>query len=133
MSLSACVIDTSVLVALLYEESDADSYWHALGRFERHCIPASVYLEFVMVTNRRAGSRQWLDDMIAAFRVQIEPVDRWVAGEAADAFERYGRGTGHPARLNFGDCLSYAVARKHHAPLLFKGEDFAHTDVKRAL
>lgn len=62
--------------------------------------------------------------------IAIIAIDAEIAGRAADAGERYGRGTGHPARLNFGDCLSYAVAAHLGLPLLFKGDDFAHTDVE---
>jgi ribonuclease VapC len=75
----------------------------------------------------------WLDSFITRFGIAITPITEAVARRAAEAFERYGRGSGHPARLNFGDCLSYAVAAEQHAPLLFKGADFAHTDIKSAL
>jgi ribonuclease VapC len=104
-----------------------------LRRFERHVIPASAYLEFVMATSERAGSRGWIDTFVAVFRTEIHPIDSWVAGEAADAFERFGRDSGHRARLNFGACMSYGVAAKLMLPLLFKGDDFPHTDIKRAL
>ncbi len=65
--------------------------------------------------------------------ILIEDDTASVARLAADAFQRFGKGTGHKAQLNFGDCLSYAVAKSLDAPLLFKGEDFRHTDVKSAL
>jgi ribonuclease VapC len=103
------VIDTSALVALLHDELDAGALWAALRRFERHVIPASAYLEFVMATSERAGSRGWIDTFVAVFQTEIYPIDSWVAGEAADAFERFGRGSGHRARLNFGDCMSYGL------------------------
>lgn len=61
------------------------------------------------------------------------PIDRAVADIAADAADRYGRGSGHPARLNSGDCLSYAVAKHLDAPLLFKGDDFGQTDIRSAV
>ena len=70
--------------------------------------------------------------MAQAF-LAVLPADEHQARLAADADRRYGRGTGHPARLNFGDCLAYAAAVAHDAPLLSKGEDFGHTDVKRAI
>lgn len=133
MSPAACVIDTSALVALLDDELDAGALWAALRRFERHVIPASAYLKFVMATSERAGSRGWIDTFVAVFRTDIYPIDSWVAGEAADAFERLGHGSGHRARLNFGDGMSYGVAAKLRLPLLFKGDDFPHTDIKRAL
>ena len=65
--------------------------------------------------------------------METAPVDEVVAEIAANAAERYGRGSGHLARLNFGDCLSYAVAKHLDAPLLFKGDDFLHTDIESAL
>lgn len=133
MSPAACVIDTSALVALLDDELDAGALRAALRRFERHVIPASANLKFVMATSERAGSRGWIDTFVAVFRTDIYPIDSWVAGEAADAFERLGRGSGHRARLNFGDGMSYGVAAKLRLPLLFKGDDFPHTHIKRAL
>ena len=133
MSPAACVIDTSALVALLDDELDAGALRAALRRFERHVIPASANLKFVMATSERAGSRGWIDTFVAVFRTDIYPVESWVAGEAADAFERFGRGSGHRARLNFGDGMSYGVASKLSLPLLFKRDDFPHTDIKRAL
>ena len=63
--------------------------------------------------------------------VDIAPIDAAVAEDATDAFARFGKGTGHPARLNFGDCLVYAVAKRRGLPLLFKGDDFGHTDLTR--
>ena len=65
----------------------------------------------------------------------LEPVDFTpaMADAAVDAFRRFGKGRGHPAQLNFGDCTSYAVAKVHGVPLLFKGSDFAHTDIRSAL
>jgi len=133
VSPAACVIDTSALVALLDDELDAGALRAALRRFERHVIPASANLKFVMATSERAGSRGWIDTFVAVFRTDIYPVESWVAGEAADAFERFGRGSGHRARLNFGDGMSYGVASKLSLPLLFKRDDFPHTDIKRAL
>lgn len=59
----------------------------------------------------------------------IVPFDAAMFDAAIDAFARFGKGRGHPAKLNFGDCLSYAVARTHMVPLLFKGNDFIHTDL----
>lgn len=77
--------------------------------------------------------RGWITGFLDDSAISIHPISHITARLAADAFERYGRGTGHPARLHFGDCLSYAAAIELDAPLLFKGQDFAHTDVKRAI
>ena len=127
------VIDTSVLVALLVKEPDAADLLIRLSQARPPlAVPASCYLEAVMVLRRRAGGRLRLDAFLADNAVTLLGSDARQARLAADAFERFGRGSGHPARLNFGDCLAYAAAATHRAPLLFKGEDFGHTDAERA-
>jgi len=86
-----------------------------------------------MVAHRRSFTRANLDVLVQSFAMTFIPLDEPIARIAADAFARYGRGTGHPAALNFGDCIAYATAMHLDAPLLFKGDDFRHTDVKVAL
>lgn len=86
-----------------------------------------------MVAHRQAFTRANLDVLVTSFAMTFIPLDEAIARRAADAFARYGRGTGHPAALNFGDCISYATAKHLDCPLLFKGDDFRHTDVKVAL
>jgi ribonuclease VapC len=103
-----------------------------MAEAEACVLPATVYVEFTIVTRARPDSRIWLDATIDMYRAAIRPVDEAVAKLAAEAWGRYGRGSGHPARLNFGDCLSYAVARHLDAPLLFKGDDLARTDIGSA-
>lgn len=76
-------------------------------------------------------SRQ-LDALIAAAGVVIEPVTETQARTAREAYRDFGKGSGHPAGLNFGDCFSYALAKVMNEPLLFKGDDFVHTDVQLA-
>lgn len=127
------VVDTSALVAMAQAEPDAGLYAKALLGHQAIAIPASVYLEFAMVMHGRTIARGWLDRWIAETDATVLPITGDTARLAADAFERFGRGTGHPARLNYGDCLSYAVATEHGGHLLFKGADFLHTDVKPAL
>lgn len=85
-----------------------------------------------MVLSRRIAGRAKLDRLLAQYAITFIPLDEPIARLAADAFTRYGRGTGHPAALNFGDCIAYATAMHFGAPLLFKGDDFRHTDVKAA-
>jgi ribonuclease VapC len=96
-------------------------------------LASASYLEAAMVAHRSDYTRTDLDLLVAAFSITFIPLDEPIARLAADAFIRYGRGTGHPAALNFGDCISYATARHLDVPLLFKGDDFRHTDVKAAL
>ena len=74
-----------------------------------------------------------LDDLLREAQIVIEPVTEAQARIARDAYRDYGRGSGHPARLNFGDCFAYALARETGERLLFKGDDFAHTDVTPAI
>jgi ribonuclease VapC len=128
------VIDTSAVIAVAFKEPDMLVMAKRLGdTIEPIMLPASCYLEAVIVLRSAAMEREWLDAFIGKWRITIAPITETVTRRAADAFERFGRGSGHPARLNFGDCLSYAVAVELDAALLFKGADFAHTDVKRAL
>ena len=79
--------------------------------------------------NLAARVSHWLEDFIASGPGTVVPFSRDMADEASRAFERFGRASGHPARLNFGDCMAYAVAVVMRAPLLFKGGDFGLTDV----
>ena len=125
------VVDTSALGAIYRREADAQIFRAAISS-DDVLLPASVYVEFSAL--RRYGTpRIWLDRTIAAYRISILAFDAATARIAAEAGDRYGRGTGHPARLNFGDCLSYAVAKQFDAPLLYKGDDFVHTDIESAL
>jgi ribonuclease VapC len=73
------------------------------------------------------------DDLVREAQLIVEPVTEAQARIAREAYRDFGRGSGHPARLNFGDCFAYALARSMSEPLLFKGDDFAHTDITPAL
>ena len=81
--------------------------------------------------NPRASVR--FDELIRDLEISIEPVTADQATIAREAYRRFGKGTGHPARLNFGDCFAYALAKDFDEPLLFIGQDFIHTDVRRVL
>ena len=81
---------------------------------------------------RRGGAADIFERFVTVLGLEVLPSDEGQARIAVDADRRYGRSTGHPARLNFGDCLAYAAALAHDAPLLFKGDDFVHTNVRRA-
>jgi ribonuclease VapC len=74
-----------------------------------------------------------VDDLLFSAEVTVEPVTERQARIAREAYRDYGKGSGHPARLNFGDCFAYALARDLNEPLLFKGDDFRHTDIKPAI
>ncbi len=127
------VVDTSIFVAIMADEPDQSSFRKVLLNAEARSMSAGNYLEAVMVLEgRRLGSRQDLDEWLTLRRVGIVAVDLPSARLAADAFVRYGKGR-HPAGLNYGDCFAYALARQLGAPLLFKGGDFAQTDITPAL
>ena len=86
----------------------------------------------MQVFSRAQGARAWLDELIEVEEILVWPIDEPIIRLAADAFERFGKGRGHPAQLNFGDCMSYAVAKRLEAQLLFTGADFVHTDLLAA-
>jgi ribonuclease VapC len=127
------VVDTSALIAIYRNEPERSVFDTRIATAFRPVLAASTYLETVAVISREARSRTWLDLTITAYGMRIAAIDEAVARLAADAFERYGRGRSHPARLNFGDCLVYAVSKVLDLPLLFKGGDFARTDITPAL
>ena len=129
------IIDTSVLIAILKDESDA----HALSIRIVDCADARVmsaasYLEAGIVADSQRNdiANDDLDELIAALGIEIVAVTPAQAILARQAHRAYGRGSGHPAKLNFGDCFSYALATDRREALLFKGDDFSHTDVLRA-
>ncbi|KQT19159.1 hypothetical protein ASG40_15760 [Methylobacterium sp. Leaf399] len=122
------VVDTSVYVAILLGEPDADRWSVAIRSRPRRVMAAAIYLECAMISLRRSEGRGALDSWLLREAIDVIPVDHALAQRAADAFARYGKGR-HPAGLNFGDCFSYALAQALGAPLLFKGADFARTDI----
>lgn len=129
---TTCVIDTSALVAILAGEPEATSLVDALGYYPQRILPPSCVVELCSLRRLRVDMRAWLPAFIEEYNVAIVPMDAEIAWLAGKAAIRYGRGSQHPAGLNFGDCMSYAFARHFDAPLLFKGDDFAHTDMTPA-
>jgi ribonuclease VapC len=123
------VVDSSVLIAVVQAEQGYRLYEGMLAK-EPLVLPASCLLEASVVARQRDLASK-LDAYIARLAPRILPFDARQAAIAIEADRRYGRNTGHPARLNFGDCMSYAAAIALDAPLMFKGEDFTHTDVRR--
>lgn len=126
------VADTSALIAVVTFEAEAEAIIAAMA--QGVAVSAATLVEGMIVMHGRAGEQgvrdlvQLLDDVGA----EIAPFTEAQARLAGLAHQRFGKGR-HPAGLNFGDCFSYALAVSRGAPLLFKGEDFAKTDVKRAL
>ena len=126
------VIDSSAVVATLMPEADEERYVISMRMAKARVMSAANYLECAIVMTRIAGSREAVDNWLSHFDVEVIPVDLAQARLAADAFARYGHGR-HPARLNYGDCFAYALAAARDVPLLYKGSDFAMTDIQSAL
>ena len=123
------------MIAILRIESEEQAFIDAVLAAGATCMSAVTLQEASMVLAGRAGGElDWgpLDDFIARARMEIVPHDRKLADLARLAFLRFGKGR-HPARLNCGDCASYALAKSLNIPLLFKGGDFAKTDIVPAL
>ena len=124
------IIDTSALVAILTAEPEAARFTAAVADAPVRRISAATYVEACLVLGPR-GFRLDLDEYIARIAIEIVPVTVQQARAAADASARFGKGH-HPARLNLGDCFSYALAKTSDEPLLFKGDDFTQTDISAA-
>src|SRR5260370_32199187 len=129
------IVDASALIAILRAEPDAPSYAQAIEAASRRRISGASFLERAIVIDgsRDPVASRRLDDLLREGQIVIEPVTEAQARIARDAYRDFGRGSGHPARLNFGDCFAYALSRSTGEPLLFKGNDFGHTDIALAL
>jgi ribonuclease VapC len=127
------VVDTSALVAIVFDEPEADAVIDALEASTETVMSPMTYVELgiVLIGREQFPSRDELDDWLGMYRIEIarEPV---IDTAALDAYVRYGKGQ-HPARLNLSDCFAYALAKALNAPLLFKGDDFSQTDIRSAL
>jgi len=128
------VVDTSAVVCIAIGEIDAEKYVAALSIADTKLLPAPAYLECAMVLSGRLGtaSTARLADVLSNAGVTIEPFTPEMAELAINAFHIYGKGR-HKASLNFGDCFVYGVAKALNLPLLYKGNDFARTDIASAL
>jgi ribonuclease VapC len=124
------IVDTSAIVAILDQEPEADRIARTLASTSERVVSAATLVEVGIVMQARRGDdgARDLDLLLAKLRIEILPFTARQAEIARKAFRRYGRGR-HDAKLNFGDCLAYAVAKDESAPLLFKGDDFGRTDV----
>lgn len=129
------IVDSSALVAILKKEPDWRVFAEALDSADHSEISAVTYVEFAVVVERLKDPVLICeaDDLIERFDLQIEPVTLEQARIARQAYRDYGKGSGHAANLNFGDCFSYALAREKREPILFKGDDFVHTNLRPAV
>lgn len=125
------IIDTSALVAILRDEPEAKDCALAIERNPTRRVSAANFVETALVID---GSRDPIasrrfDDLVKEARISVEPVTEAQARIAREAYRDFGKGSGHPAKLNFGDCFAYALAKATSESLLFKGDDFIHTDI----
>lgn len=128
------ILDTSALVAMIMREADARRFDDASANAARLHISTATLVEATMVLEGRSGPEagEQLELWLSRLEVEVQPVTLRAARLAQDGWRRFGKGR-HKAALNLGDCFAYALAIERGEPLLFKGDDFAQTDVKRAL
>jgi ribonuclease VapC len=126
------VIDTSALIAILNHEPERTALYEAIAATDRRLVSAVTYQEagHVLFAKHGVNGLYDLEDFLALIKAEIIPHDVQLAALSLEAFRRYGKGIHPKARLNFCDCAAYALAKAMNAPLLFKGNDFAETDVK---
>jgi ribonuclease VapC len=127
------IVDTSAMIAILRGEEDAVRYAECLAEAPSLRMAAATWVETAVVVEGRFGpdAAADFDALVARAGIEVVPVTPAMAETARLAWRRFGKGR-HPAGLNFGDCFAYALAKERDEPLLFKGVDFARTDVKQA-
>ncbi len=128
------VIDSSALIALLLGEPETEGFVTALTADPNRMVSAPTYVEtaIVMVTRSGPDAQEKLNQLLVELDVEVVPFTREQAQIAVIAYRQYGKGSGHAAGLNFGDCFTYALAKLRDEPVLFKGNDFAQTDLQIA-
>ena len=128
------VIDSSALIAILRREPEEQDFRNAIKLASSRLLSTSTRVEAGIVALGRRGEAglEQMQALVENLKLETVPLSADHARLAIDAFRRFGKGR-HPAGLNFGDCFSYALAKATGEPLLFKGDDFSQTDVKRAV
>lgn len=129
------IVDTSAIIAIVFGESEKDLFLSQLAVAEHPRMSAGSWIELEIVAIRRGtpAIAYEIETLFQTFGIGIEAVSREQARIGREAYRRFGRGIGHRADLNFGDCFAYALAKETGEPLLFKGDDFTHTDVIAAI
>jgi ribonuclease VapC len=128
------IVDTSALVAILRQEPGARQFADAMQAAPHLSVSVATLFETSVVIDAARDpviSRE-LDDLVRRAGVELHAVTAQQGRIAREAYRDFGRGSGHPAKLNFGDCFAYALAKELSEPLLFKGNDFIHTDIEPA-
>ncbi len=125
------VIDTSALIAILEDEAEAAQISQVIAQTEERLLSAASMLETSIVIENRRGEtgKHDFERLLQKAVIKIVAVTEEQAEAARQAYRDYGKGRGHPAQLNFGDCFAYALAKVLKQPLLFKGNDFSKTDI----
>ena len=128
------IVDSSALLAILFAEPDRERFAAALDAAPSLRLSAINFVEAAVRVDmgRSPIASDAFDDLVREAGITIEPVTPEQAHLARRAYRAFGRGSGSPARLNLGDCFAYALAKATGEPLLFKGDDFGHTDIEPA-
>ncbi len=126
------IVDSSALLAILFSEPEKEEFLQIIQR-EQCSMSGANYLESAIRVDsfRDPVLSRIFDELIRELKIKIEPITVEQILEARNAFKDFGKGSGHKASLNFGDCFAYALSKGKREPLLFKGEDFIHTDILR--
>lgn len=127
------ILDTSVIVALALDEPEQSRFLEAMNAAPARRLAAGTWIELAAVCVRgKLFATEWLDRAMDRYAIEVVPMTAEQARIGHMAYRTFGLGSGHKAKLNFGDCFSYALSKAMNEPLLFKGNDFIHTDVLRA-
>jgi ribonuclease VapC len=129
------IVDTSAMIAILRDEPDAELFANAIASAKTRRVSAVNYVEAAAVIDgsRNPIASRRFDEFCREVAFTIESVTSEQAEVAREAYKDFGKGSGHPAQLNFGDCFAYALAKVLSEPILFKGNDFKNTDLDSAL
>ena len=129
------IVDASALLAIVLLEPERDRFLDILGGNTQLSISVINLVEAGIKVDRDPNPRRalLLDETMKTFAIEIAPVTAEQGRSARQSHRSFGRGSGHPAHLNLGDCFAYALSKTRNEPLLFKGDDFARTDIEAAL
>lgn len=129
------IVDSSAMVAIIRGERDGARLAARLSESDSARMSAATLVELSIVIDRDSSpnSAALLDELFDRSGIEVVPFTAEQAAIARGAYQRFGKGSGHRARLNLGDCFAYALAKETGEPLLFKGDDFSHTDIVPAL
>ncbi len=129
------ILDTSAVIAILRNEPEAPQFAEAIENADQRRLSAVNYVEAAAVidSSHDPVATRRFDELLREAEITIEVVTIGQAELAREAYRDFGKGSGHQAKLNFGDCFAYALAKDMAEPLLFKGDDFVHTDIESAL